>query len=611
VTFCVYARTTGNGFVGIDDDLFVVNNAHVQQGLSWEGIKWALTEHATDYWHPLPWMSHMLDVSLFGKWAGGHHLSSLLLHIANTLLLFGFLRYATRRLWASAFVAGLFALHPLHVESVAWAAERKDVLSTLFFFATLWAYARYARNSKLNTHNSKLKWYCFVIILYALGLASKPMLVMVPVVMLLMDYWPLERVRFEKGVRPRESGSPEAHRISQEKGSDSVFGNLGPLILEKVPLFAMAAIVGVLTIISQQKVTAVVSLDEVDVSSRLTNAIVSYWRYVQEMFWPAGLAVYYPMAFKPLYAQAAAAAAFLIIVTGVVLYFGRRFRYLPVGWLWYLAILLPVIGILQSGHQAHADRYTYVPLVGLFIIMAFGIGDAIAARPRLLRIAWVAGAVCLAACSALTFRTIGYWKDDLTLYTRAVSVTKDNYFMLTSMAAALGNRGEIDKALECAAKAVALRPSFGRAQVMMGTLLQEKGQVEEALAYCRRGAELEPKAKDTQLNLALAYMRLGNAAEAEFYSRKALEIDPQWAQGYDLLGLVLATEGKFEEAEANLRKSLSLDPSNSDGYAKLALVLEKTGRKAEAIEELKKALAIDPANERIRQLLSAYQNQKD
>jgi protein O-mannosyl-transferase len=580
LVFCVYVRVAANGFVGIDDDLFIVNNSHVQQGLSWEGARWAITEHLTDYWHPLPWLSHMLDVSLFGKWAAGHHLTSLAIHMASTLLLFGFLRYTTRWLWASAFVAALFALHPLHVESVAWAAERKDVLSTLFFFATLWAYARYARNQ------SVLR-YAWILVLYAMGLMSKPMLVTLPVVLIVLDYWPLERFSFD-GWRPK-AGTATLRR----------------LVLEKLPLFAMAAAVGVLTIVSQTKVTAMVTLGEVDVPSRLTNAVVSYWRYVQDMLWPANLAVYYPMAFKPLYLQAALTLAFLLIVTIVVLCLGRQRKYLLVGWLWYIIILLPVIGILQAGHQSHADRYTYVPLTGLFIMLAFSAGDIVAKRPGLWKALTVAAAICLAVCSILTFRTIGFWKDDLTLYSRAVAVTKDNYFMLTSLAVALDNRGEVDKALECAEESVRLRPSFGRAQVTMGSLLQEKGRLDEAIGYLKRGAELEPTAKDAQFGLALVYMKLGKAAEAEDYCRKTISLDAEWPMGYDLLGLVLASEGKLGEAETNLRKAISLDPQNTDTYEKLAFVLEKAGKKAEAIEELRKALAIDPANKGAKDYLSS------
>jgi tetratricopeptide (TPR) repeat protein len=578
VTVCVFWRVIDNDFVGIDDDLFVMQNRHVLQGLSWEGVKWAITEHQTDYWHPLAWMSHMLDVSLFSTWPGGHHLTSLALHTLNALLLFGFLRYATQRLWPSIFVAAVFALHPLRVESVAWAAERKDILAVLFFLVTIWLYAFYTRKPCL--------WrYLAVILSYLLGLMSKPMLVSLPVILLLLDYWPLERFSFD-GLRLRAE-----------------LGMVRRVILEKLPLLAMAAAVVFITIISQSRVSTVIPLSELDLPSRLTNATFSYWRYIQKMFWPANLAFGYPLAFRPLYVQAMASLAVMTAITIAVVRLGRQYRYLPVGWVWYVIVLIPVAGFLQVGIQSHADRYTYISLTGLLIIVAWGAADLTAARPRLRLVFTVLAAIALLAISAITWRNVGYWKDDLTLYNRAVTATKDNYAMLTCRAIALNRRGMADQAMADVRESLRIYPALGRTHVVMGALLLDKGRAQEAIEHCMIGVEVEPFQSDAQYNMALALMKLGRTDEAEPYCRQAIVINPECAPAYGLLGSILITTGHLSEAEAELRTAISLDPASADSLGKLAYVFEKTGRRSEAIEALRAALRIDPDKAALRAYL--------
>jgi len=358
VTIAAYWGVWKNDFVRFDDDEYVLENPHIADGLTPEGIRWAFTTVYASNWHPVTWLSHMLDVNMFGMWAGGHHLSSLLIHLLNTLLLFGFLMSATRRLWPSTVVAALFAIHPIHVESVAWVSERKDVLSCLFWIATMWAYLQYVR---------KPRWprYFAVVVLFALGLMSKPMLVTLPLVLLLLDYWPL--ARFEPasqgdGLRP--SGS---HMLR--------------ILLEKAPLMALSVCSAVITLAAQRG--AVTKLDTVNMGPRLTNVIISYGRYIGKMFWPSKLTVFYPFVHKAHYLAAFCILLFLAAVTVWVLYRGSSSKYLVTGWFWYLITLMPVIGLVQIGAQSHADRYTYIPLIGIFIIIAYGIAQMLGQRPRL------------------------------------------------------------------------------------------------------------------------------------------------------------------------------------------------------------------------------------
>ncbi|HSV26647.1 MAG TPA: tetratricopeptide repeat protein [Sedimentisphaerales bacterium] len=562
----------------MDDALYITQNHHVLQGLSWEGIKWAFTAFHAANWHPVTWISHMLDVSLFGTWAGGHHLMGTALHIVNALLLFGFLRYTTRRFWPCIFVAAVFALHPLRVESVAWAAQRKDTLSVLFFFATIWTYAFYTRKPGL--------WrYLAVTVCYMLGLMSKSMLVTLPIVLLLLDYWPLGRMAFD-GWKVN-AGSIALRRI----------------VLEKLPLFAMAAVVALITVLSQSGDFVVIPLSELDWPSRLTNTVFSYWRYIQNLFWPLNLAFGYPLAFRPLYAQAAASLLAISGITIAAFRLGARHRYLPVGWLWYAIVLVPVSGLMQTGIQSHADRYTYISTTGLLIMLAYGAADLAAARPALRQVFAVLAASALLILGTITRHNIGYWKDELTLYNRAIAVTKDNYFALTCRATALFNQGRLAEARADAEESLRIYPLLGRTHVVMCALLLAEGRPEEALEHCRIGVEVEHFAKDAQYNMALALLQLNQPIEGESHARKAVHIDPDCAASRDVLGGTLAAQRRFGEAETELRKALSLNPALVDSRGKLAYVLAETGRKTEAIEELQAALRTDPNNEVLRTYL--------
>ena len=350
-TLISYSQVLNHDFIDFDDDMYVTRNENVQKGLTWQNIKWAFTTNQAYNWHPLTWLSHMLDCQLFGLKPAGHHFTSVLFHIANTLLLFLVFKSMTGNLWRSAFVAALFALHPLHVESVAWIAERKDVLSTLFWLLTMAAYVRYVRKPGP-------KWYLLTILAFAMGLMAKPMLVTLPFILLLLDYWPLARFQFGQNIK------------------DTEWKILYRLFVEKIPLFIITIITSVITFIVPKGSGAVPGLKELSLMPRLTNALISYVKYIEKMFWPSRLAVFYPRAVDAIPTwQILAALLLLLIISGLAVWLARSRKYLLVGWLWYLGILVPVIGLVQVGDQAMADRYTYVSLIGLFIIVVWGLND--------------------------------------------------------------------------------------------------------------------------------------------------------------------------------------------------------------------------------------------
>lgn len=573
LTLLVYAGVLGNDFVNFDDAKFVVGNQQVRQGLSWEGLKWALTDMAADYWHPVLWLSHMLDVTLFGMKAGGHHLTSLLIHTLNALLLFGFLRYATGRLWASAFVAALFALHPLHVESVAWISERKDVLSTFFWFAVIWMYAYYARNGG---------WirYAGVMVLFALGLMTKPMLVTVPLVLLLLDYWPLERL----SIRGWRLTSPTTRPWM--------------LVVEKLPLMAMAAGVAVTTIVAQVRVSTMAPLEEIGLGDRIWNASVSYWRYISMMFWPKGLAVLYPYRDLPNWWQGMIAIVFLVAASFII-YRARSRKYLVMGWLWYLIVLIPVIGLIQVGPQLYADRYTYISLTGLFIIVAWMAADFLKRKPALRIWAVMAAAVALTAASVVTMRMVGYWRNTESLAKRAVSVTEGNYMMLTLLAQSQIERGEYDSAYANLRQSLKVGPesSAPHAWILLSRVLYERGQFAEAVDYGRAAIEEQPDARRAWLVVGMALSNLGQYEEAERCLNKVIELDPGIARAYAAIGKIRGETGRVDEGIALYRKALELEPKLDDVQFNLAVLYKLKDEFRLAAESYSNSIMLKPSYE--------------
>jgi protein O-mannosyl-transferase len=479
----VYAPVRHFDFVQLDDPAYVTENPQVLKGLTGESVVWALTTGHAANWHPVTWLSHMLDVQLFGVAPGAHHAVNLLLHIVNTLLLFGILLRLTGATWRSAFVAALFGVHPLHVESVAWVAERKDVLSTLFWMLTTWAYVAFARAPRSEAASSASRGrrtglYLLALASFSLGLMAKPMLVTLPFVLLLLDWWPLGR--WTPG-RPLDR---EAHPVR----------NIWPLVREKVPLFALAAASSVVTVIAQQRGGAVSTLETNPFGLRLQNAVVAVVAYLRDMLWPAGLTVFYPFPESVPGWQLAVACLVLLAISAAVFRLARREPYLPVGWLWYLGTLVPVAGLVRVGLQARADRYTYVPLIGVFIMMAWG-AASVAARVRVLRHGIpVAAAAGVLVCALAAREQVGYWKDNVTLWTRATMLTLhvDQYEAHMSLGTSLGNQGRIDEAGRHFAEAVRLRPQSDAARYSLGLALAKTGRAAEAADEFNEALRLNP-----------------------------------------------------------------------------------------------------------------------
>jgi protein O-mannosyl-transferase len=516
VTLAVFWRAGGGAFINYDDPVYVTNNLHVQGGITWESVRWAFsTMHATN-WHPLTWLSHMIDCRLYGLDPRGHHLTSVGIHVANTLLLFLLFDRMTGATWRSAFVAALFALHPLHVESVAWIAERKDVLSAFFWFLTMLLYAGYVRNRTASR-------YLPVVICFAVGLMAKPMLVTLPCVLLLMDYWPLGRF----GRTP-----------------------VSALLSEKLPLFALAGLSSLVTFYAQRTGGSVLSLDQVSFPVRVANALVAWLAYIGKMIWPARLAVIYPLdPAMPLWPALPAGLA-LAAVTLVTWRGARRRPYLLTGWLWYLGTLVPVIGLVQVGVQSMADRYTYIPLVGLFVMIAWGVPE-LAAGWRYRQAALpVAAGTLLGVLSVATWRQLGYWRDDFTLFSRALRVTRNNYV----------------------------------AQNEVGVALARMGIPDEAAAHFRESLRIRPDFPDAHYNWGVALLGEGKLDPAIAQFTEALRYRPDSADGHNNLGIALYQEGKLDEAIAQFTEALRIAPGHASARANLDVCLQAKGAGAPARE---------------------------
>jgi tetratricopeptide (TPR) repeat protein len=516
----VYGRVAGFGFVLFDDHQYLTSNPVVRNGLTWEGLRWAFTTTHLSNWHPLTWLSHMLDVELFGMNPGAHHLVNLLFHVLNGLFLFFFLIRTTGESWKSWIVAALFLLHPLHVESVAWIAERKDVLSTFFMAATLWAYARYAARPSAAS-------FIPVVPLFALGLLSKPTLVTLPFALLLLDYWPLRRIGTP--VPREESGPPPP--------------SFAALVREKWPLFALTLVSCVATYQAQSGGQSVATSEIVPASVRVSNAIVSYVAYLRQMLFPAGLAVFYPLRAADLTLPVVAGAlSILAVVTGAVLAMARRAPYLLTGWFWYLGTLVPMIGIVQVGEQAMADRYTYIPLIGIFLMIAWGLPALPVRWPPFRRILGAAAAIWLVVLSVAAWRQTGYWRDSITLDTRALDVAPDS-----------------DK----------MRKSLGLAHNELGMALLEKGRYGEASAHFADALTYSPFEVVPLMNLGAALAMDGRLDEALPRFEKVLEIQPGNGAAHGNLGRILLQKGRRSEAIAHLQAAVQADPSDAQAIRML------------------------------------------
>jgi tetratricopeptide (TPR) repeat protein len=593
-TFAVFGQTLGYGFV-FDDQAYVVENRHVH-ALTAENLRWAFTGVHGANWHPVTWVSHMIDCELYGLKPAGHHLSNLLWHAANVLLLFGLLLRMTGSVWKSGFVAGLFAVHPLHVESVAWVAERKDVLSTFFWIATTWAYVRYAERPGVGR-------YVPVVVLFALGLMSKPMLVTLPFVLLLLDYWPLRRYRaFKVQSSKFKAGAQitDTQHLTPDTGSKSTSTRM--IVLEKAPLFALAAASSIVTYWAQQKQGTVMTADWIPLGLRAENALVSYVKYALKMFWPSGLAAYYPhpKGSLPIW-QVVGSAVLLVLITVFVIRAGKPRPYLVVGWLWYVGALVPVIGLVQVGGQAMADRYTYVPLIGLFIMAAWGIPDFLKGQkrrsdtptPHTPTLAALAILV-VSALAAGAFLQARHWESNLTLFARAVEVTSGNALAHNNLGLALAERGSTREAIRHYREAIRINPQYADAHYNLANTFARQGRNDEAAAEYSEALRIDPGHRNASLGMANLLAGQGKGERAAAYYAEALERNPEDAEAHYNLGVILARQGKTDEAVSHYEDAIRIDPDYAEAHNNLGMLFLERGEIDEAISHLTEALRIKP-----------------
>ena len=575
-----YRQVLNFDFVCYDDDTYVVKNQNIQQGITPKTIKWSFTTFYEANYHPLTWLSHMVDYKLYGLNAAGHHWTNVIFHMANTLLLFFVLKLMTGHIWKSCFVAALFALHPLHVESVAWVAERKDVLSTFFGFLTMGAYYRYVKKTGV-------KNYLWVILFLTLGLMAKPMLVSLPFVLVLMDFWPLKRFQFtNNSILPSESKTRLDIKTNYR------------LILEKIPLFVPVAISCVLTFLAQKNAGAVKALRGLAVNDRIANALVSYVNYVLKMFWPGKLAVFYPHPENTLPVWKVFGAALLLAGSCfAALKAAKKYPYIAVGLFWYLVTLVPVIGLVQVGEQAMADRYTYIPLIGLFIIVTWG-GSELFKKWHYQNI--LLGVLSVAVLSALTMCTsyqLRYWKNAITLFEHAIKVTKNNYMGQNNLGVAYAPV-DIDKAISHYKEALKIQPNCSLALYNLGTAFSDKKNYSEAYVYLTKAIKLNPKRTEARMNLAnISYIQ-GRFDEAVSQYNKILKIYPGDANALYNLAYAMSAQGKLDEAVSHYEEALRIDPQNSNAHYNLGNILLNDGQIKEAFMHFREVIRINPDDAR-------------
>lgn len=571
-TLIVYSQTLGHGFIiGYDDADYVTRNPRVQAGPTLDSIKWAFTAFHSSNWHPLTWISHMLDCRLFDLKAGGHHATNLILHLANALLLYYVLRRMTKFIWRSAFVAILFAVHPLHVESVAWISERKDLLSGLFAMLTILAYIRYAERPEFRR-------YALVVLALAAGLMSKPMLVTMPFVLLLLDYWPLGRL---------------AKR-----------GLVG-LVVEKLPLLALSVASCAITVVAQRSGGSVRSLEEASLAFRIPAAAISYVTYIVKMIWPRHLAIPYLYSSNvlPIW-KVIASVIVLAAITSLVVLLRRKRPYLLVGWLWYVGTLVPVIGFVQVGPQMIADRYTYLPIIGLFVMVSWAVpelgrrlrkngrvGEWASGRTGLVPV--LAGVVVIALMISASFQA-ARWRNTFTLFEYVLSVTGENRIAHNALGMAYEEEGKLDEAVARYSKAASLDPRFAQAYYNLGTALMAQGRLDDAATALSRALAINPGFADAYTNLGAAFARMNKMDEAVAAFRKAIGLKPDDELARRNLDAALEDQATVDSAIAGFNRILASDPRNARAHCQLGNILAGRRDFEEAIRHFREAVRSDP-----------------
>jgi tetratricopeptide (TPR) repeat protein len=546
-TLAVFGNSLRFAFVNYDDPAYVTANRHVQQGFSPEAIVWAFTTTKMGNWNPLTWLSHILDYRLYGLDPTGHRLTNILFHMGSAVLLFLLFQQTTGYLWRSALVAALFAFHPLRVESVVWVSERKDVLSTFLFLLTLLAYVRYTKRPETGR-------YLLVALLFLLGLLAKPMLVTLPLVLLLLDYWPLKRMS------PSRDDGAKHH-----PGEGASFSRL---LIEKAPLALLSAVISAVTVWSQRHEQAMLSTVDFPFLARASNAVLSYAKYLGMMFWPTDLAVLYPLPEQVQWMRTIVALLLLLGITAVAVLASRRRPAVLMGWIWYLVTLVPVIGIVQVGLQSLADRYTYIPSIGIAVATVWGVAD-MAQKRRWRTVLTAFAGVSVAVFMAGTYRQAQYWKDSVSLFSRALEVTRDNRIAHVNLGDALDQDGRYEEAMAQYQMALRIKPDDAFAYYKLANDLDLTGKTNEAVPYYRKSLQIDDRNPHVHNNFGIALMRLGSVTEATDHFIRAIQLDPGLGDAHYNLGLALVSSGRLEDAIREFTETLRLDPADVEARMNL------------------------------------------
>ncbi len=561
-TIAVYWPAINHEFVNYDDPAYVTGNAHVRTGFTRENIRWAFTTTLMGNWNPVTWLSHMADSQLFGLDPRGHHLISILLHGLNTILLFIFLNRITGTLWRSALVAVIFSLHPLRVESVAWVSERKDVLSAFFFMTTLLAYAFYVEKPGVIR-------YITIIMSFVLGLMAKPMLVTLPFVLLLLDYWPFYRL--DAGQFTHLTGITLKRNITESIPNPKV-------ILEKIPLFLISVVFSGIAIYAQKDAKALMSLPAHPVVQRVANAVLAYVGYIKKTFWPRDLAVLYPLPVHIPIFHAALAFVFLGCLSLFFVWLSRRGPYLLTGWLWFVGTLVPVIGLIQVGLQAMADRYTYIPMIGLAIIIVWGAAEITGNLRHRFMVMTVSSCVLILLLIITTRVQLRYWENSIALFTHTLAVTENNYVAHTNLGDALDKRGQYGEAMQYYSEALRIKPDDAFVYDKLATDLDIVGRPDDAVAYYRKSLQLDPGNAQVHNNLGITLIRRGSTDDAIKQFMQAVQLDPCLVDAHYNLGLALSEAGKIQEAIKQYSEALRLKPSDPEIKSSLEKALAELSK---------------------------------
>jgi tetratricopeptide (TPR) repeat protein len=581
-TLLVFWQVRNFDFVNYDDDLYVYENQHILNGLTPDGIIWAFTTCYLGYWQPLTWLSLMLDCQLFGSDPGWMHLVNLFLHLANTLLLFAVLRKMTDSLWPSAFVAAAFAIHPMHVESVAWIAERKDVLSTLFWLLTLAAYVSYVKRPSIFR-------YLISLVLFAIGLMAKPMLVTLPFVLLLLDYWPLNRFNSQ----PAKTSGRQPHKPAPIHDG---LASLYRIIIEKIPFFVLSTVSSVITFLTQQAGGGIVDIKTIPLKDRVGNACLSYAAYMGKMFWPQNLAVHYPFnAVGSITLGQFVPYAFLLVgVSFLVLRFWRTRKYLLVGWFWFVGTLIPVIGLVQFTVSSYADRYTYIPYIGLFIVIAWGLPELLSKWPQRKMALGISMVIVLTTLGICAHQQISYWNNSTALFSHAIEVTQNNYLAHNNLGIAYGSLGRHQDAIETYKQAIRIKPDFADAHYNRGVAYGSLGRYQDEIEAYKQAIRIKPNYAKAHYNLGIAYGSLGHHQDAIESYKQAIRIKPDYAMAHCNLGAAYGMLGRGQDAIESFKQAVRIKPDYADAHYNLGIAYGELGRHQDAVDAYKQAIRIKP-----------------